>query len=117
MQSETDRHLQRDGTTPRVFNLVISREGDAARITVSGELDIGSADELDRAIRDVEESEIGAIVVDLSDLSFMDSTGLSVLLRASKRARGEGDRLRFLQSQHDSVTRLLELTGTRELLD
>jgi anti-anti-sigma factor len=46
--------------------------------------------------------------------SFIDSTGLSVLLKAKKRSDG---RLRYIASKNDAVTRLLELTGTNEILN
>jgi anti-sigma B factor antagonist len=86
----------------------------ATHIALSGELDLASADELDALIRDAEETDVGRIVVDLSGVSLIDSTGLSVLLRAKKRSDG---RLRYIPSRHDAVTRLLELTGTIEMLD
>jgi anti-anti-sigma factor len=45
----------------------------------------------------------------------MDSTGLGVLLQARRRARENSDRLRFIRSRHEQVTRLLSLTDTTEL--
>ena len=93
------------------------RDGDpvgTVAIALSGELDLVSANELDAAIRDAEETDVGWIVVVLSDVSFIDSTGLSVLLHAKKRNNG---RLSCIPSNHDAVTRLLELTGTIQMLD
>jgi anti-sigma B factor antagonist len=93
------------------------RDGDpvgTVAISLSGELDLASVDALDAAIRDAEEADIGWIVVDLSDVSFIDSTGLCVLLHAKKRNNG---RLSCIPSNHDAVTRLLELTGTTQMLD
>jgi anti-sigma B factor antagonist len=89
------------------------READSIVIALSGELDLESADRLEAAIRDVEGPEIGSIVVDLAEVSFIDSTGLSVLMDAKKRSNG---RLSCVPSDHDAVTRLLELTGTTEML-
>jgi anti-sigma B factor antagonist len=88
-------------------------DGDSTAIALSGELDQASADELDGVIRDAEETGVGRIVVDLSGVSFIDSTGLSALLRAKQRSDG---RLIYIPSKHDAVTRLLELTGTIEML-
>jgi anti-sigma B factor antagonist len=98
------------------FEISKARDGDpvgTVAIKLAGELDIASADELDAAIRDSEHTDIGWIVVDLSEVSFVDSTGLSVLLHAKKRNDG---RLSYIPSRHDAVTRLLELTGTIEIL-
>ena len=92
-------------------------EWDATIIAVSGELDLASADQLDEAIRDAQESATTRwIVVDLEDLSLLDSTGLNVLLEARRRARDNGNRLRFVRSRHDQVKRLLSLTETSDLL-
>jgi anti-anti-sigma factor len=93
------------------------REGNSLVVTVAGEIDLSTADQLDDAIRQAEGTETTRIVVDLSGLSFVDSTGLSVLLDAIKRNRRDGDRLSFVPSKHEAVTRLLALTGTTELLD
>lgn len=83
-------------------------------IEVSGDLDATSADDLDAAIREAEETDSGWIVVDLSEVGFVDSTGLSVLLDAKKRSDG---RFSCIPSKHNAVTRLLQLTGTTEVLD
>jgi anti-sigma B factor antagonist len=91
-------------------------ESDVTIIAVSGELDLASADQLDQAIRDAERSATGWIVIDLDDLTFIDSTGLSVLLQARRRATDDGSNLRFVRSRHQQVTRLLSLTETTELL-
>lgn len=92
-------------------------EWDATIIAVSGELDLASADQLDEAIRRAEKRATTRwIVVDLEDLSFLDSTGLSVLLEARRRASDDGNRLRFVRSRHDQVTRLLSLTETSDQL-
>jgi anti-sigma B factor antagonist len=83
-------------------------------IALSGELGLASADELDAVIRNAEETDVGRIVVDLSGVSFIDSTGLGVLLRAKSRSDG---RLRYIPSCHDAVTRLLQATGTLAVVD
>lgn len=101
----------------RTFAIRTGPEWDATVITVSGELDLASADQLDEAVRHAEESTTTRwIVVDLEDVSFLDSTGLSMLLEARKRARENGNRLRFVRSRHDQVKRLLSLTETSEQL-
>jgi anti-anti-sigma factor len=91
-------------------------ESNVTVIAVSGELDLASADQLDRAIRDAEQIATGWIVIDLEDLSFLDSTGLGVLLQARRRATENGNRLRFVRSRHEQVTRLLSITDTEEML-
>jgi anti-sigma B factor antagonist len=89
------------------------RDGDSAFIVLSGELDLSGTDRLEAAIRHAEESDIGRVIVDLTAITFIDSTGLGVLLDAKRRSNG---RLRVTPSEHEAVTRLLELTGTTEIL-
>jgi anti-sigma B factor antagonist len=99
----------------RALLISTRRYGDMATfIALLGELDVASADELDAVIRDAEETDVGRIVVDLSGVSFIDSTSLSVLLRAKKRSDG---RQRCIPSCHDAVTRLLQVTGTLAMVD
>ena len=93
------------------------REGESVTVAVAGEIDASTAGELDAAIREAEQTEISRIVVDLSELSFIDSTALEVLLRASSRHRQDGNRLSFVPSKHDSVTTLIALTCTTEFFE
>jgi len=88
---------------------------DSVIVAVAGEIDLSTADQLDAAIREAEKTETNRIVVDLSALYFVDSTGLSVLLDAIKRSRRDGNRLSFVPSEHEGVTRLFALTGTTEM--
>jgi anti-anti-sigma factor len=63
----------------------------------------------------VEQGAPSLIVLDLSDLSFIDSSGLRVLLLADGRARESGRELVLTRST-DAVQRVFEMTGTRDLL-
>ena len=98
-----------------LFAIKASSEKDQTTIAVSGELDLVSSDRLSGAIR-AAENGTRWIVLDFEELSFMDSTGLDVLLEARKRASLNGDRLRFVPSRHGQVKSLLSITGTSETL-
>ena len=116
MRPPPDPGLAYRDLTGRPLQISHLRDGDPVEtvaIVLSGELDLASADRLDAAIRDAEETHTGWIVVDLSDVSFVDSTGLSVLMAAKKRSDG---RFSCIRPKHDAVTRLLELTGTVQML-
>jgi anti-sigma B factor antagonist len=117
MTPSSDKGTGRGGPLDLGFQLRSERQGDAVHLSLSGELDLSSTDKLDEAIRQAEESDARAIVVDLTELRFMDSTGLSVLLGAYNRNREEGRRLSFVPSKHEAVTRLLAITETTEMLD
>ena len=104
-------------TSGKPAEIEAKREGDSLTVAVAGEIDLSTADQLDAAIRDAEKTETNRIVVDLSALYFIDSTGLSVLLDAIKRSRRDGNRLSFVPSKHEGVTRLFALTGTTEMFE
>src|SRR5215204_7082547 len=95
-----------------VFEIDTVRAGPALWLRLSGELDLASVEKLEEAIRVAEESTARVIVIDLADLEFLDSAGLTVLLRAHTRTRRDGQRLRFVPSEHDGVTQLVAVTGT-----
>jgi anti-anti-sigma factor len=75
-------------------------------VTVRGEIDMDTAGQLIDAITTV----AGTAVVDLSGVTFIDSTGLQGLLRAQKAARQRGDDL-ILRQPSKAVRRVLELTN------
>jgi anti-anti-sigma factor len=94
-----------------------ARDGDSVTIGISGEIDIGSADILKAVIRKAEQTDAATIVVDLSDLWFLDSSGLEVLFRANSRDRQDSGRLSFIPSKHEDVQKLLAITGLSEFLE
>jgi anti-sigma B factor antagonist len=81
---------------------------------LSGELDIASTDELDRALREAQDSA-HAVTLDLSRLTFMDCRSLSVLAAAAVRARASDDRFDVVRGP-PHINRLFELTGMTGLL-
>jgi anti-sigma B factor antagonist len=102
-------------TAPELLSIRRSRDGWVERLTVLGELDMATVPILERAFSAVlAEGDVRMIVVDLSALSFMDSSGIHLLLRM-KDACGAADRLRIVNGS-PAVVRLLDLAGVRELL-
>lgn len=58
-----------------------------------GELDLATAPQLERELLNAEANGVQHLVVDLSGVEFIDSTGLHALLRAEERAAADGRRL------------------------
>jgi anti-sigma B factor antagonist/stage II sporulation protein AA (anti-sigma F factor antagonist) len=85
-------------------------EAEEVRVQLSGELDLAVADDvraaLDAAIRCARER----VLVDISRVTFMDSTGLATLVHARDAARDQGRRL-FLTQPRAQVRRLFQITG------
>ncbi|MEA2125284.1 MAG: anti-sigma factor antagonist [Solirubrobacteraceae bacterium] len=91
--------------------------GEVALVALSGELDVAGADlfqhELERIAAD---HEVRELVLDLSNLEFMDSTGLRLVVLADDRARAEGRRLTLVRGRPD-VQRVFEITRMTDRLD
>ncbi len=84
-------------------------EGATLRLVVGGELDLTTADRLERAILEAERAAPPQLVLDLSSVDFFDSTGLQILLDADVRARADGRRL-VVRAGDGEVARVLALT-------
>lgn len=84
-------------------------------LAVTGELDLASSPSLEGELERVCQSDAGVVIVDLRELEFLDSTGLSVLVKASRRAVEAGRRFALVRGR-PQVQRLLELTGVADRL-
>jgi anti-sigma B factor antagonist len=62
-------------------------EGDVTILALAGEIDLESAPTLRNAVTEVTDAGADRIVLDLSDVSFIDSTGLGVFIYAQKKLR------------------------------
>ncbi len=84
-------------------------------VAASGELDLDNVDRYREAIEEAERSDATRIVIDLSDLRYIDSSGLAAILVAG-RSDLDGHRL-FVKAGHGEVRRLLELTALDQTLN
>ncbi|MGD0605561.1 MAG: STAS domain-containing protein [Streptosporangiaceae bacterium] len=79
-------------------------------ISVTGELDIATADQAYAYISEVIDRWQVPVTVDLSGLSFCDASGLGVLAKAARHARQAGRQLR-LTSARPSLLKIMRMTG------
>ena len=86
-------------------------DGADPTIRLEGDLDLASAHELRAVLRDVG----GDTTVDCSCLTFIDSSGISVLLGAHRRLEAEGHTLRLV-GMSPTVRRPVELAGLDKVL-
>lgn len=84
-------------------------------ITVSGEVDLATSPDLDTAIIAALDSGAGSLVVDLTDVSFMDSSGLGVIVRGLKRCR-EADKDLDLVITNERVLKVFGITGLDQVI-
>lgn len=89
-------------------------EGDKAVITVGGEVDVYTAPTLREHLLTVIGDGATRVVVDLSAVSFMDSTGLGVLVGGLKRLRQAGGSLRVV-CDAEPVLKIFRVTGLMDV--
>ena len=96
------------------FGIAEERRGGTGIVTVSGEVDVATApalrDCLDRVVAD----DDGPVVVDLTAVTFIDSTGLGVLIGARKRC-AESDRDLRVVVAEPRILKVFEITGLTDL--
>lgn len=87
----------------------------SVRVKVEGELDLSTSRALDETLR--REIDAGSrIVVDLSEITFIDSTGLNTLMAALRASSMNGGALAVSPSLPAQVRRVLEITGLSKVL-
>ncbi|HSO98224.1 MAG TPA: STAS domain-containing protein [Solirubrobacteraceae bacterium] len=99
-----------------VSDLVITpkREAETLVLALAGDLDIASVPVLERQLDDALAARGRRVVIDLTDLEFLDSTGLALFLTARQRLYDRGQDF-CLRRPRPAVQRLFELTHTMEL--
>jgi anti-anti-sigma factor len=103
-------------TTPPGFHLHDALADGRLTIALSGELDIATAPAVLQCLDKHRGSHRGPVVIDLRSLSFLDSSGLRVLIAADSYARGDGWDLRILLQESSPVRRTLEVSGLERML-
>jgi anti-sigma B factor antagonist len=99
---------------PEESKVAIERSNDAGGdpvVTVTGELDIGNADSLRSVVEEVVAASPRVLVFDLGDLTFMDSSGIAVLVSAANHVETVE-----VRNPTAIVRRIIESTGLAEIL-
>jgi anti-sigma B factor antagonist len=84
-------------------------EGGRLRLRLTGELDLYTAPALDDALVEAEGESWPLLVIDLTELEFMDSSGLRLVVRSHARAEQSGRRLVVVNGP-DTVARVFSAT-------
>jgi anti-sigma B factor antagonist len=97
------------------LRLRVRTQSETTVVEVSGEIDLHSAPQLRAELLKVGEVAKPRYVIDLNEVSFIDSTGIGVLVGALKRAREKAGNLHFCGAQ-SRVKRVFESTGLMRAL-
>jgi anti-sigma B factor antagonist len=95
---------------PDSFRCEKGRDGDAWWIRPIGELDLDTAPQLDSELETLRTGGAGRVVLDMRALTFMDSTGLRLVIRWDTNAKEEGFEFAIVPGP-DVVQRVFRLTG------
>jgi anti-anti-sigma factor len=97
------------------FAVRVVRDGGVAMYFATGELDMATAPLLEKHLLGAADEGVTSIVVDLADVTFMDSSGLNMFIRQSRFA--EENRIDFrVANPSGTVKSVFVQTGTQGLL-
>ena len=100
---------------PSAFEIAGYDSGNVPGLTVRGELDMASGPQLEEAVDAAIRESVGAFVLDFCDLDFLDSSGLSIVLRA-RAMLARDERHLAIVCPPGPVRRLMEVAGVADLL-
>jgi anti-sigma B factor antagonist len=86
------------------------------RLRLTGELDMAGVDRFERLLSSEDPPETATFVLDLRELTFIDSSGLRALVTADQRVRDEGGRFIVVKGP-DRVNEVLEITGVAKRIE
>jgi anti-sigma B factor antagonist len=92
------------------IDITVEQRGKALIYKLGGSLDLATSQSVRAALTGAVEAGMHMLIVDLSGLDFLDSTGLGVLIGAQRRAAERNVQLRFVVVQ-GPIERLLQITG------
>jgi anti-sigma B factor antagonist len=98
------------------FDVAERGESGIPVLAVRGEVDVSTAPELRKRLIGLAERGSTVVVVDLREVSFVDSTALGVLVSGVKRLRSSGGDLRLVVTQ-PHISKVFEITGLTAVFD
>lgn len=105
-----------DGAVAETFHVEVKPDSDRVLVCPAGEVDLATADTLEREIVELVQNGFDRVVIDLRAITFIDSTGIRALLNAHHQARDSGAAVSIILG--GPATRLpLDLTGITDYLE
>ena len=101
-----------DGGPEPLLSVEVRPDRDAVIVAPRGELDLSTVALVEREVRELQERGFARVVLDLRGLTFIDSTGLRLLIRLDDDARARRHTLTLID-RDGPARHLLELTGLR----
>jgi anti-anti-sigma factor len=92
-----------------LVNVTVEQRGDVVVAGVTGELDLASAPHAGEAIEAAVPSSARGLVVDFSELDFIDSSGIAMMFTLARRLGGRRQQLRVVARPGEPVARVLDI--------
>jgi anti-anti-sigma factor len=96
--------------------LAVREDGEVPLARLSGEIDLSNSRDLERMIEDAVPNTALGLVLDLSDLTYVDSAGIRLLLTLASRLQWRGQRLALVAPDDSRIRRVLSLAGAEVTL-
>lgn len=110
--------MNHDAQLDSGFDVATNPSEDGVTVKVAGEIDVATSPALRQELHSALDAGAPRVVIDLSETTFIDSSGLGVLVGALKRRReadGDGDQPLVLRGLQDPVRKVFEITGLSTL--
>ena len=91
------------------MDIQVTQTGGVTLVVPTGDLDMGTADQMKRTLSDLIEKGQSKLVMDLTGVAYVDSSGLGALVALMKQARAVGGNLKLCGLQED-VRSIFEMT-------
>ena len=108
--------MSSEGLAEGEFDISATERAGVPVLSVRGEVDVATAPRLRESLAALSDASAAVAVVDLSDVSFVDSTALGVLVSGAKRLRGTGGDLRLVVTE-PHIAKVFAITGLDEVFD
>jgi anti-anti-sigma factor len=99
---------------PELARLSLESQGDIELARVAGEVDASNVDDLSQKLLAAVSNDARALVLDLSQTSYIDSSGISLIFDAAARLRNRRQQLRLVVTPHSFVGEVLAAVSMEE---
>lgn len=96
---------------PTKFEIRDESKGSTLIVAIAGELDLGTVPQLAQHLENRRGDGHTTVILDLSDLTFMDSSGLRLLIELNGQSERAAWQLKLIRSRHESANTVFRVTG------